>query len=51
MTSFLRGLDWAILVYFLSVNSFYLILLGGASLEMRRHLLRIREETQWRVLG
>ena len=33
------------------VNSFYLVLLGCAALEMRRHLLRIREETRWRVLG
>ena len=49
--SLLRGLDWAILFYFLSVNCFYLVLLGAASLEMHRHLLRIREETRWRVLG
>ncbi len=47
----LRGLDWAILVYFLMVNGFYLVLLVNASLEMRRHLRRIREETHWRVLG
>lgn len=51
MNSLLRGLDWGILVYFLMVNSFYLVLLGCAALEMRRHLLRIREETRWRVLG
>lgn len=51
LSSLLRDLDRAILVYFLAVNSFYLILLAKASLEMRRHLLRIREETQWRVLG
>ncbi|MDQ3433585.1 MAG: glycosyltransferase [Solirubrobacteraceae bacterium] len=51
MSSLLRGLDWGILVYFLMVNSFYLVLLGCAALEMRRHLLRIREETRWRVLG
>lgn len=51
MSSLLRGLEWGILVYFLMVNSFYLVLLGCAALEMRRHLLRIREETRWRVLG
>jgi cellulose synthase/poly-beta-1,6-N-acetylglucosamine synthase-like glycosyltransferase len=49
--SLIRGLDWAILFYFLIVNGFYLLLLANASLEMRRHLLRIREETRWRVLG
>ena len=49
--SLLRGLDWAILVYFLCVNSFYLVLLVNATLEMRRHLQSIREETRWRVLG
>jgi len=49
--SLLQGLDWAILVYFLGVNGFYLVLLVNATLEMRRHLLSIREETRWRVLG
>ena len=38
-------------MYFLGVNGFYLVLLGAAALEMRRHRLRIREETRWRVLG
>ena len=51
MHSALRSLDWAVLVYFLVVNSFYVVLLVNATLEMRRHLLRIREETHWRVLG
>jgi len=50
MTSILEALDWGILCYFLVVNGFYLLLLGFAALEMRRHLLRIREETRWRVL-
>ena len=49
--SLLRQLDWAILVYFLAVNGFYLVLLVNATVEMRRHLLGIREETRWRVLG
>jgi len=51
VTSPLRSLDWGILCYFLAVNSFLLVLFGCASLEMRRHLLRIREETRWRVLS
>ncbi|MDP8909949.1 MAG: glycosyltransferase family 2 protein [Chloroflexota bacterium] len=49
--SLLRTLEWAILVYFLCVNCFYLVLLAKASLEMRGHLLRDREEARWRVLG
>ncbi|MDQ3091726.1 MAG: glycosyltransferase family 2 protein [Actinomycetota bacterium] len=49
--SLLSGLDWAILFYFLAVNGFYLVLLAFATLEMRRHLLRIREESRWHVLG
>ncbi len=49
--SLLSGLDWAILFYFLAVNGFYLVILAFATLEMRRHLLRIREESRWHVLG
>ena len=49
--SLLTGLDWAILFYFLAVNGFYLVLLGCAALEMRRHLTRIRLESRWRMLG
>ena len=51
ISSLLRGLDWGILFYFLAVNSFYLVLLACATLEMRRHVLRIRQERRWRVLG
>ena len=51
ISSLLSGLDWAILCYFLAVNSFYLVLLTCAAFEMRRHRLRIREETSWRMLG
>ena len=51
ISSFLSGLNWGILFYFLAVNVFYLVLLGCAALEMRRHLLRIRQERRWRVLG
>lgn len=49
MSDMLSALEWAVLGYFLLVNGFYLLLLGCATLEMRRHLLRIREETRWRV--
>jgi cellulose synthase/poly-beta-1,6-N-acetylglucosamine synthase-like glycosyltransferase len=49
MKSVLGNFEWAVLGYFLVVNGFYLVLLGCATLEMRRHLLRIREETRWRV--
>lgn len=49
MSEVLSGFEWAVLSYFLLVNGFYLLLLGCATLEMRRHLLRIREETRWRV--
>jgi cellulose synthase/poly-beta-1,6-N-acetylglucosamine synthase-like glycosyltransferase len=49
MKDVLVNLEWAVLGYFLLVNGFYLLLLFCATLEMRRHLLRIREETRWRV--
>jgi cellulose synthase/poly-beta-1,6-N-acetylglucosamine synthase-like glycosyltransferase len=49
MSDVLDGFEWGVLGYFLLVNGFYLLLLGCAGLEMRRHLLRIREETRWRV--
>lgn len=47
----LVNLEWAILVYFLVVNGWYAILLASAALDLRGHLLRIREESHWRVLG
>ncbi|MEW6153449.1 MAG: glycosyltransferase [Actinomycetota bacterium] len=43
-------LDWAILLYFLVVNTLYALLLVSAGLEMRAHLLRQRSESRWRVL-
>lgn len=49
MSDVLWSFEWLVLGYFLTVNGFYLFLLGCAALEMRRHLLRIREETRWRV--
>lgn len=40
-----------ILVYFVLVNSWYALLLGSATIAMRRHVLRITGESRWRVLG
>jgi cellulose synthase/poly-beta-1,6-N-acetylglucosamine synthase-like glycosyltransferase len=49
MRDMLSNFEWMVLGYFVLVNGFYLLLLGCAALEMRRHLLRVREETRWRV--
>lgn len=40
-----------ILGYFVLVNSWYAVLLVSATLAMRTHVLRIRGESRWRVLG
>ncbi|MBA3670485.1 MAG: glycosyltransferase family 2 protein [Gemmatimonadaceae bacterium] len=44
-------LEWAILVYFVLVNSFYAVLLVAASREMWRHIMSVRGENRWRILG
>ena len=44
-------LEWAILSYFVIINSFYLLLLISAAYELSRHSLRVREESRWRLLG
>jgi len=44
-------LEWAILVYFVVVNSFYAILLVSAARELRWHLLSVRGENRLRILG
>jgi cellulose synthase/poly-beta-1,6-N-acetylglucosamine synthase-like glycosyltransferase len=44
-------LEWAVLFYFLAVNSIYLLLLVSAVLEMREHVLLSRGESRWRVLS
>jgi cellulose synthase/poly-beta-1,6-N-acetylglucosamine synthase-like glycosyltransferase len=44
-------MDWAILGYFVLVNSVYLVLLCVAMLEMRRHVLRVRGSLRWKMLG
>ena len=47
----LYRLEWAILVYFLCVNGWYLVLLVSAALEMGSHLAQVRGESRWRMLG
>lgn len=47
----LEWFEWAVLVYFVVVNGFYLVLLGSAALEMRRHILASLGESRRRVLG
>lgn len=44
-------LNWAILFYFLAVNTFYAILLASATLEARRHRLRTWNQTNTRLLS
>ena len=44
-------MEWAILVYFLAVNGFYVLLLASAAAEMRHHLHAIRGENRRRVLS
>jgi len=43
--------EWAVLGYFLAVNSFYAVQLISAALEVRRHSLMSWEENRQRVLG
>lgn len=40
-----------ILGYFVLVNTWYAVLLVSATVAMRTHVLRIRGESRWRVLG
>jgi cellulose synthase/poly-beta-1,6-N-acetylglucosamine synthase-like glycosyltransferase len=48
---FVERIDWIVLVYFLVVNTFYLLLLVSAALEMRSYRARVRFEKRNRVLG
>jgi cellulose synthase/poly-beta-1,6-N-acetylglucosamine synthase-like glycosyltransferase len=43
--------EWAVLVYFVVVNSFYLALLVAAGSTMRRHSYILWEDTRERLLG
>jgi len=47
----LVDMEWAILAYFLLVNTFYAVLLGAASCEMVRHVRSVRGEARSRLLG
>lgn len=44
-------LEWAILIYFLVVNGWYLLLLLSAALEMREYVLQARGQARWKILG
>jgi cellulose synthase/poly-beta-1,6-N-acetylglucosamine synthase-like glycosyltransferase len=44
-------LEWAILVYFLLVNGWYLLLLASAGYEMREYVLLARGRARWRLMG
>jgi cellulose synthase/poly-beta-1,6-N-acetylglucosamine synthase-like glycosyltransferase len=44
-------LDWAILVYFVAVNTGYALLMASAACELVRNALEAREESRWRLLG
>ena len=48
---FLVDVAWVILAYFFLVNGWYALLLASACFDLRGHLLRIRGENRWRVLG
>jgi len=45
------GIAWVLLVYLALVNTFYLVLLGAACIELQRHKRRIWHEQRERVLG
>ncbi len=44
-------LEWAILVYFLFVNGWYLLLLVSATVEIREYVRLTRGQARWRMLG
>jgi cellulose synthase/poly-beta-1,6-N-acetylglucosamine synthase-like glycosyltransferase len=44
-------LEWAILVYFVLVNTFYAVLLVAAARELLHHVRTVRGETRSRILG
>jgi cellulose synthase/poly-beta-1,6-N-acetylglucosamine synthase-like glycosyltransferase len=50
-TLVLVRLEWAVLVYFLVVNGWYLVLLVSAAREMREHVLLARGQARWKILG
>ena len=44
-------LEWAILAYFVVINTFYLVLLVSAATELITHVLSVRGESRQRILG
>ena len=44
-------LEWAMLCYFVAVNTFYALLLASAARELTRHVLSVRGEDRLRILG
>lgn len=44
-------MEWAVLVYFLAVNGWYLVLLLSAGMEMSRYVLLARGRARWRLMG
>jgi cellulose synthase/poly-beta-1,6-N-acetylglucosamine synthase-like glycosyltransferase len=48
---FITIMDWAVLVYFLIVNTLYAMLLVSSVREMRHYMCRIRGENRWRLLS
>jgi len=44
-------MEWAILAYFIFVNTLYLGLLASAAAEMLQHRRMVRSESRWRILG
>jgi cellulose synthase/poly-beta-1,6-N-acetylglucosamine synthase-like glycosyltransferase len=51
LQSSIQRTDWIVLAYFLIVNTFYLVLLVSAAIEMRSYRARVRLEKRGRVLG
>ena len=50
-TLVLVRLEWAILVYFLRVNCWYMLLLFSAGIEMREYVMLARGRARWRLMG
>ncbi|HEY0017044.1 MAG TPA: glycosyltransferase [Longimicrobium sp.] len=50
-TLVLVRLEWAILVYFLLVNGWYMLLLTSAGIEMREYVMLARGRARWRLMG
>lgn len=49
--TFIGSIEWDILAYFVTLNSFYLVLLVCAAVQMRRYHLLGWRESRWRILG